>query len=87
MPERLIRLTVRRTLGDMSDAAIQLSPEDVERLLAQNAEMRGLLGEYQWSGLTPAKSHGVCPACCGSSRSGHRPGCAIAAALEAPELA
>ena len=70
----------------MSNTAIRLSPDDVGKLLAQNAEMRRLLEDHQWSGLTPAKSHGVCPECCGSSRYGHRPGCALDAALEAPDL-
>lgn len=68
----------------MSNPATQLSPEQIDELLAQNAEMRRLLAAHQWSGLTPIKSHGVCPACCGSSRYGHRPGCPIVAALEAP---
>jgi hypothetical protein len=70
----------------MSDNALQLSPRDVEWLLAQNTEMRRLLDEYQWSGLTPTKSRGICPDCCGSGRNGHRPGCAIEAALDAPLL-
>jgi hypothetical protein len=70
----------------MSNNAVHLSPDDVAELLAQNTEMRRLLEEHEWSGLTPSKSYGVCPECCGSSRSGHRAGCAIAAALEAPRL-
>jgi len=74
-------------VGSMSNTAIRLSSEDIEKLLAQNAELQRLLQEHQWSGLTPTKSYGVCPECCGSSRTGHRPGCAIAAALDAPELA
>ena len=68
----------------MPENALQLSPGDVEWLLDQNAEMRRLLDEYQWSGLTPSKSRGICPDCCGSSRTGHRPGCEIEAAIEAP---
>lgn len=57
---------------------------DVNSLRTQNDELRRLLEKHQWSGLTPVKSSGVCPECCGSSRhpSGHRPGCAIAAALD-----
>jgi hypothetical protein len=67
--------------------SVRLSHEDVLELLAQNAEMRRLLAEHQWSGLTPTRSSGVCPECCGSSRTtGHRPGCALVAALEAPDL-
>ena len=60
---------------------------DVDTLRSQNDELRRLLEKHQWSGLTPLKSSGVCPECCGSSRdpSGHRPGCAIAAALAQPE--
>ena len=54
-----------------------------EALRAENAAQRRLLEKHQWSGLTPSKSGGVCPECCASRRSslGHRPGCAIAAAL------
>lgn len=57
--------------------------QDIETLRSENAELRRLLEKHQWSGVTPAKSHGVCPECCASARSeqGHRPGCAIAAAL------
>jgi hypothetical protein len=61
-----------------------LSREEILELLAQNAEMRRLLEENQWSGLTPIKSSGVCPVCCGSERYGHRPDCALHAALVAP---
>lgn len=70
----------------MSEESIQLSREDIIILLEQNAEMRRLLNEHQWSGLTPAESGGVCPECCGSARQGHRPGCALAAVLSAPHL-
>ena len=52
----------------MSDDAIELSPEEILGLIAQNAEMRRLLDEHQWSGLTPTKSGGVCPECCGPKR-------------------
>jgi hypothetical protein len=57
--------------------------QDIETLRSENAEFRRLLEKHQWSGLTPLKSGGVCPECCASGRSedGHRPGCAIAAAL------
>jgi hypothetical protein len=70
----------------MSDHAIELSPDEILELIAQNAEMRRLLGEHQWSGLTPTKSGGVCPECCGPKRNGHRPGCAIKAAVESPNF-
>jgi hypothetical protein len=70
----------------VSESSTQLSPEDIAALLEQNAVMRRLLAEHQWSGLTPAESGGVCPECCGSARSGHRPGCALEAVLDAPEL-
>src|ERR1700723_1859477 len=70
----------------MSDHAIELSPDEILELIAQNAEMRRLLGEHQWSGLTPTKSGGVCPECCGPKRIGHRPGCAINAAVESPNF-
>jgi len=65
---------------------VQLSREEVLELVTQNAEMRRLLDEHQWSGLTPAKSQGVCPECCGSSRHGHRPGCALDAVLKAADF-
>ncbi len=70
----------------MADDAVSLRPEEVRELMAQNRELRRLLDEHQWSGLTPIKSHGVCPECCGSSRSGHRAGCALDDALNAPNL-
>jgi hypothetical protein len=70
----------------MSDEAVTLRPHEVQALMAQNRELRRLLEEHQWSGLTPTKSGGVCPECCGSSRNGHRPGCALAQALDAPFL-
>ena len=70
----------------MSEQLPQLSREEILEILAQNAEMRRLLGENQWAGLTPIESGGVCPVCCGSARNGHRPGCALNAALEKPPL-
>jgi hypothetical protein len=70
----------------MGNEGVQLTQAEIMELIAQNAEMRRLLGEHQWSGLTPLKSAGVCPECCGSSRHGHRPGCALAAVLEAADL-
>ena len=55
---------------------------DVETLRTENDELKRLLAKHQWSGLTPLRSSGCCPECCGSSRSsGHRPGCAIALAI------
>ena len=65
---------------------VQLSRAEVVELITQNAEMRRLLAEHRWSGLTPAKSGGVCPECCGSARYGHRPGCAIDAVLRSEDL-
>lgn len=70
----------------MADEGVQLTPAEIIELVAHNAEMRRLLGQHQWSGLTPLKSAGVCPECCGSSRTGHRRGCAIAAVLEAADF-
>lgn len=60
---------------------LELSPSEILELITENAEMRRLLDTHQWSGLTPLKSSGVCPECCGSSRQGHRPGCALADVL------
>ncbi len=71
----------------MSENSTELTREDILELLAQNAEMRRLLAAHQWSGLTPIKSRGVCPECCGSARYGHRPGCSLEAMLDAPHLA
>jgi hypothetical protein len=59
------------------------SVHQVEQLRAENAELRHLLEKIQWSGLTPIKSHGCCPECSGSVDRGHRPRCALAAALGA----
>jgi len=54
----------------MSHKAISLSPEETAELLRQNAEMRRLLSQHQWSGVTPARSRGVCPECCGQVAAG-----------------
>ncbi|TMF69497.1 MAG: hypothetical protein E6H99_05845 [Chloroflexi bacterium] len=61
-----------------------MSDDEVLRLRAEIAELRRLLNKHQWAGLTPVSSTGACPECAGSAPpigSGHRPGCAIAAAL------
>jgi hypothetical protein len=63
-----------------------MSEAEVGRLRAENAELRRLLAKNQWGGLTPVKSNGACPECSGSkppAGGGHRPGCAVAAALTA----
>jgi hypothetical protein len=65
---------------------VGLSRDEILELVTQNAEMRRLLAEHQWSGLTPLKSLGVCPECCGSHRHGHRPGCAIDAMLKSADF-
>lgn len=60
--------------------------DEVARLRAEVAEMRRLLMKHQFSGLTPIGSVGVCPECAGAAPprgTGHRRGCAIAAALAA----
>lgn len=57
---------------------------EITRLKAENAELRRLLSKHQWSGLTPVGSTGACPECAGAAPPdgrGHRPGCAVAAAL------
>jgi hypothetical protein len=60
-------------------------------LRAEYTELLRLLAKHQWAGLTPFKSTGCCPECAGASPphgKGHRPGCAIAAALgKAPVIA
>lgn len=63
-----------------------MSTDEVERLRAEVERLRGLLEKHQWAGLTPIKSIGACPECMGTKPpegKGHRPGCAIAAALAA----
>jgi hypothetical protein len=63
-----------------------MSEEQVGSLRAENAELHRLLEKHHWGGLTPIKSMGACPECAGSrppEGRGHRPGCAIAAALAA----
>lgn len=65
-----------------------MSDEEVQALPAGCVELRRLLEKHQWSGLTPIKSIGACPECGGSQPPegrGHRPGCAIAAALAAQQ--
>jgi hypothetical protein len=57
---------------------------ELRQLRAENVELRRLLAKYQWSGLTPAGSIGCCPECARPAPpagDGHRPGCAIAAAI------
>ncbi|TMC50395.1 MAG: hypothetical protein E6J20_16885 [Chloroflexi bacterium] len=66
-----------------------MDEDEVSRLRKENAELRRLLHKHQWAGLTPVSSVGACPECAGSAPPegrGHRPGCAIAAALAAAEL-
>jgi hypothetical protein len=61
-----------------------MSEAEVGRLRTENAELRRLLVKHQWGGLTPIKSNGACPECAGSKPPdgrGHRPDCAVAAAL------
>ncbi|MBJ7594550.1 MAG: hypothetical protein JF886_06740 [Candidatus Dormibacteraeota bacterium] len=61
-----------------------MSEDEVARLRAEVAELLRLLEKHQWSGLTPVKSIGACPECAGArppEGTGHRPGCALAAAL------
>jgi hypothetical protein len=53
-------------------------------LHSQFVELRRLLRKHEWSGLTPTGSVGCCPECSGAAPpigSGHREGCALAAAL------
>jgi hypothetical protein len=64
-----------------------MSNEEVELLRRENAELRRLLEKHQWGGLTPIQSTGACPECAGAqppAGHGHRPGCALAAALATP---
>jgi hypothetical protein len=64
-----------------------MTEDEVPRLQAEIAELHRLLEKHQWSGLTPIKSVGACPECLGSEPPhgrGHRPGCALAAALAIP---
>jgi len=66
-----------------------LTVEDIEKLRAQNAELRRLLEKHQWVNVTPVRSFGACPECGGSEApfaNGHQDGCAIAAALSSPPL-
>lgn len=59
---------------------------EVDKLRAEVAELRRLLAKHQWSGLAPVGSAGACPECAGVAPPdgrGHRPGCALAAAIAA----
>jgi hypothetical protein len=59
---------------------------EIERLRAEVVELRRLLSKHQWAGFTPVGAAGACPECAGvqpPEGRGHRPGCAIAAAIEA----
>jgi hypothetical protein len=58
--------------------------DEIQRLRADVVELRRLLNKHQWAGLAPAGAVGACPECAGSAPPegrGHRPGCALAAAL------
>ncbi|HSS62030.1 MAG TPA: hypothetical protein VLK30_11315 [Candidatus Limnocylindrales bacterium] len=64
--------------------------DEIQRLRAENAELRRLLNKHQWSGLAPVGASGACPECAGvapPAGRGHRPGCALAAALAAAATA
>ena len=61
-----------------------MDDEILKRLRDENGRLRALLEKHQWGGLTPVTSSGACPECAGSKTRGHRPGCAIAAALATP---
>ena len=66
-----------------------MDEDEVSRLRKENAELRRLLSKHQWAGLTPVNSVGACPECAGTAPPegrGHRPGCALAAALAAAQL-
>lgn len=56
--------------------------DELNRLREEIRELRRLLAKHQWAGLTPVGAVGACPECAGSAASGHRPGCAIARAIE-----
>jgi hypothetical protein len=60
-----------------SNTTADANAETIQQLRGQIAELRRLLEEHQWSGLTPTKSYGACPECSGSAAPfahGHRPG-------------
>lgn len=66
-----------------------MNEDEVVRLRAENAELKRLLLKHQWAGLTPVGSMGACPECMGTAPpegTGHRPGCALAAALQARKV-
>ncbi len=60
--------------------------DELSRLRHENQELRRLLAKHQWAGLTPVGAVGACPECAGSAATGHRPGCAIARAIEESAL-
>jgi hypothetical protein len=60
--------------------------DEIQRLRAEVEMLRRLLAKHQWAGLTPVGAAGACPECSGvqpPEGSGHRPGCALAAAIAA----
>jgi len=66
-----------------------MSEDELTRLRAENIELRRLLLKHQWAGLAPVGSIGACPECAGSAPpegTGHRPGCALAAAIAASNI-
>jgi hypothetical protein len=74
-------------MSEPSNKTSDAETDTTRQLRTQNTELRRLVEKHQWGGLTPIKSYGACPECCGSAAAwgGHRPGCAIAAALAAPD--
>lgn len=60
--------------------------DELARLRKENAELLRLLSKHQWAGLAPVGAAGACPECAGVAPPdgrGHRPGCALAAAIAA----
>lgn len=68
-------------MPDRPSSSVAQGTPDMFELRAEITELRRLLDKHQWGGLTPIKSHGACPECCGSKINGHRADCAIAAVI------
>jgi hypothetical protein len=70
--------------------AMDLAREAVPALLAEREEMLAVLREVEWSARAdvidevPIEEAQACPACLAIQRTGHAPGCRLAALLRGP---
>ncbi|HUQ94996.1 MAG TPA: hypothetical protein VM120_25175 [Bryobacteraceae bacterium] len=79
--EGTVSYNLRAAIRTNIEAAIAEERQRAEKAEAQVAELRGLLGELQWSNIDDTHA---CPICDGEHPA-HTPDCRLAAALKATE--